>query len=115
MTLRSYGNPPVLVGEGIKADPTANTVMADTGTLPMGLYEMRIFAGADALAKFQIQRRNAANGANVGAAPILFAAAGQTAQYVLTVSLETNERVRVLMYASLSGNADVTIQYERVS
>lgn len=115
MATRDVGNIPVLVGGGYKTDPDTAVVMADTTALPCGIYEIRIVAGADATAVFQVQRRNAANGANVGVAPVLFAAAGQSAQYVLTFNLETNERVRVMMYATLGGHADVSMQYERLA
>ena len=53
--------------QGELTNPTRETVLADTGELSAGIYLIRVSGGASANAQFQLQHRNAANDANVGA------------------------------------------------
>lgn len=115
MSARVLKNKPLLASVAQATDPTSGTVMADTGAVTAaGLYEFRIFPGASATAEFAVQRRNAANGANVGDVVVLYAAAGQTGGYILTYSLEVGERVRVVMNEAVTGSAAVAINGERL-
>lgn len=107
-------NKPFIETEGEKTNPTTSTVMADTGALPVGIYEFRIFFGATAAAHFQVQRRNAANDASVGDVPVIYAAAGQTGCYPFRLSLEVGERVRVMMDDNLTGGAACSINGEKL-
>jgi hypothetical protein len=110
----ALGNAPILNSVAISTNPTAGTVMADSGAVPYaGLYEVNVIIGQSAAATFTIQRRNAANGANVGSTVDLFGAAGQSGQYRLLYTLEITERVRVVMQANLTGTAAAAVQIEQ--
>jgi hypothetical protein len=115
MAVRADGNPPILASEGQKSNPTTATLMADTGALKAGLYEVRLIIGANDTAVFVFQRRNAANGANVGAVPVIYCAAGLSPEYVLLVTAEEGERFRVMMQTNHTGTAAATIQAEAMS
>jgi hypothetical protein len=115
MAVSHFGNKPFLETEGEVTNPSDNDVVADTGALLPGIYEVRVTLGASAAAHYALQRRNAANDANVGVVPILYAAAGQSGQYVFRFSIETGERVVVAMDDALTGTASVILQWERLS
>jgi hypothetical protein len=115
MAVRAPGNKPVLDASAATANPGTSDILADTGALGPGRYEVRVLVGGDAAGTFQVQRRNAANGANVGDVPIIYTAATSSGEYVLTYVLETGERIRVLPTASLTGNFAATIQVEELN
>lgn len=116
MAVRDFGNKPSLEAEAEATNPTAGTVMADTGAVSQGgIYTMRITLGANAQAAFDVQRRNAANGANVGDVVTLYAPTSGSGQYVFDYELVVSERVRVVMNANLTGKACAAINFERVS
>jgi hypothetical protein len=114
MAVRSASYAPVMDTTGSQTNPTTATVLADTGALPSSLYEVRVLVGCSVAAAFVLQRRNEANDANVGDVPVLRAAAGQTGEYVLKYELLTNERLRVLPAANITGSGEATIQVERM-
>lgn len=114
MAERVPKNKPILASEGETTNPLDSAVVADTGALNAGIYEFRIYIGATAAAHFMVQRRNAANGANVGVTPVFYAAAGQTGCYPLTITLEDGERVRVILDDALTGDCAVTINGEKL-
>ena len=94
---------------GETAAPGINVVLADTGALPAGDYNCRIMLGSDASSAttvdLRIQRRNAANAANIWVHRF---ALQQTAQNFydieLTVTLVASERIRVITAAATVGN-----------
>jgi len=114
MAARVQGNPPIIASGGELTDPADNALAADTGALSAGIYELRITVGASAAADVAVERRNAANGANVGAVPVIKVPAGQSGQYLFTFKLETSERVRVIMDDALTGTIAVTINGEKL-
>lgn len=114
MSQFSRGNPPILDSQGELTNPTAGTVTADSGVVPFnGIYEARIVIAGSAAAQFLVQRRNAANGANVGDVIGLYGAAGQSSQFVLNYVLAAGERVRVVMDDNLTGTAYCAITLEQ--
>jgi hypothetical protein len=115
MSVRTVSYAPTLDAVTPQTNPTTTDVLADTGALPASLYEMRILVGCTVAAVFLVQRRNAANGANVGDVVYIRAAAGQTGQYVLKYEMNKDERLRVLPAANITGDAEVTIQAERIA
>jgi hypothetical protein len=115
MAFRLANHLPVLETAGKTTNPTTTSVLADTGALASAIYEVSVFVGCSAAATFVIQRRNAANDASVGDVPVIRAAAGQTAEYMLTYALNTNERIRVLPEANITGDAEATIIAVRVA
>lgn len=113
--IRSVFNPIVgPVTAGTQVNPDTTVVMADTTALVAGRYEVRVAMSASAAATFAIQRRDAANSANVGNVVVKRLAAGACAQFVYTFTIEASERVRVMMAASLTGSAEADIQVEKL-
>jgi hypothetical protein len=108
----SYG--PVNNFGAVTTNPlAASSVLADTGALSAGLYEVRIFVGCSVAAIFKVQHRDSTN-ASTNSTINLRAAAGQTAEYVLKYDVNTNERIRVLPQANITGDAEVSLQAVRV-
>lgn len=114
MAVWGEGNPPIgPKSEGAKSNPTNTTLMADSGAVPVGgLYRAYIGISGTAAGTFTIQRRNAANGANVG--DTLTKYVNGIAQFVYTFTLVASERVRVVMGADLTGDAACDIWLEQV-
>lgn len=113
MAERVPKNKPTLVVGTEATNPVTTDVMVDTGALGAGIYEFRVYIGATAAAHFEVQHRNAANSAS-NKVLILYGAAGQTGCYPITLSLEANERVRVMMNDNLTGGAVCAINYEKL-
>jgi hypothetical protein len=110
MYTSSIPNIPLVASEGVLTDPADATLVADTGAYVRGpLVEIRIVIGASAVCTVSLQRRNAANNANVGAVTRLYLGAGQSAEYVVPYMLADGERVRVVMSGGLTGNIQGTI------
>lgn len=111
---RNFGNKALgPYSEGELTNPLDEALTADTGALDRGNYEFLITVGASAAADVRIERRNAANGANVGNTLVLKAPAGQSGQYRLLYSVDQGERVRVLMDDALTGTIAVGINGEQ--
>jgi len=111
MAIFAPGNKPVWESEGAQTNPTASQVMADTGALAEGLYDIRVICGATAAGSWVINRRNAANGADVGDQPVIYTAANTSQWVQVTMSLEAGERVRVTS-GGLTGSASALITAE---
>jgi hypothetical protein len=117
MAFQDWGNPANHVASTEQTNPTAGTVLVDTGALDAGKatqWRMLVTICASAAAQFQIQRRNAANGANVTAI-LIYVPAGDTRQFLFGFTLEASERVRVVMDDNLTGTAAAEINYEQVT
>jgi len=85
----------------LAAGTAANTVHADTGALASGTYAVTIMFGCDATAgsdqDYYIQRRDAANAANIWQQEFGFKNSAQlNASLTFTMRLNTGERLRVL-------------------
>lgn len=116
MAFRTVTNPPYAFNTtGKQTNPTTSDVLADSGALPGAIYEVRVFVGCSVAATFVVQHRDAANSGNVGSVPVLRAAAGQTAEYVYTMAFNTNERVRVLPEANITGAAECAVEVTRIA
>jgi hypothetical protein len=108
---RNWSNAPVVESNGVQTNP-AGTVMADTGVLPSNKYELHVIAGGTATGVFTIERRNAANGANVGDTVAVRTVANQSQQFTLYYFLNTNERLRVI--ATGTGDFEATVVADRL-
>lgn len=113
-----FKNGPVTKPSGWVNNPGAGVVLADTGSLPAGVYDVRVTAGADTACRMRLEHRNAANHGNLADSPIIFVV-GQSAPVELVFVLECGstkapgglggERFRVAMDAALTGNVCATI------
>lgn len=78
----------------------ANTVHADTGAQVAGTYAVCMMMGADMVVgtyqTYLVQRRNAANAANIWEQQILFERASGNCLLNFTITLAEGERLRVL-------------------
>lgn len=100
---------------GSVTNPTAaSSVLADTGALVSALYECRVAVGCSVAAAFSVQHRNAAN-TSTNETIILRAAAGQTGEYAFKFNINTNERIRVMPAADITGNAEAIVEVVRVA
>lgn len=115
MAVRDIANPPILESVAKATNPADNAVMADTGDLSAGFYEVRVIVGASVAAIFDIERRNAGNTANVGDVVTVYTPAGASAEVVLTYEVVLNESIRVIMDGALTGTAAAAIQVERLT
>lgn len=113
---REHGNPPIgPKTEGEKTNPADDLLIADSGEVPnAGLYECIVSVGASAAADVAVQRRNAANAANVGDVVVLKVTGGnQTGQYRFLFKLEASERIRVIMDDALTGTIAAAVNLEQ--
>ena len=102
---------------GEQTNTTTATVLADTGALTPngGRFVVWVTFATDANAQFDIQRRNAANAANVGSVPTVYVPANDTRQFSFAFALGAGERIRVVPNAGITGVCAVTLNYQRVS
>jgi hypothetical protein len=94
--------------EGAKTDPADTTVLADSGALSAGTYEIRALLGANTQTEVDVQHRNAANSGNIVAHRVY--TGPNSGMYVFTMTLADGERVRVAMAAALTGHAAASLQ-----
>lgn len=137
------GEPVYWFSAGVQNNPTNATVMADTGAISdrlqgssvigepaQGNYLAHVIVSCDTGAVFLIQWRNVANNAManptyntvqqvteqrlyVGTAA---ATPGGVAEFMLPMRIENSgERVRVMMNASITGNACATILWQKMA
>lgn len=108
--------PSIIDSQGEKTNPTTTTVMADTGALPTGVYDVTVIFSTEANAQFQVEHRNAANDGNVSDVAIYYAQANASVAPVIIryATGQRNERFRVMLNQNLTGVAAVTIEAHRV-
>lgn len=98
------------VASGQSTAPGAAAVVADTGALAAGLYDLEItlgFSGVLAAGKhISVEHRNAANGANIAQLG-LCPAGGVKTIYISRVVVAANERVRAVIGAVAAAAAEV--------
>lgn len=113
---RDYGNPALgPFSEGEKTNPADELLMATSGAMAAGNYEVIVTLGASAAADFRLERRNAADAAAVGNTLVIKGPAGQSGQYRFLFKLETSERISVYMDDALTGTAAVGLNLEQLS
>lgn len=90
-------------GAGVVA-PAVNTILADTGPLPAGVYDVALYASSNdsgsAAARTRVEHRDAANAANLAQWDLQTASQDQTAIWSPWITfgyeLALNERLRML-------------------
>lgn len=90
-------NIPATLGD--VAAPAAGALLADTGALEAGVYSVFVHVGCQNTANsgdFIIQRRNAANAANLWQIRSGLKVADSETSFQFTCRLEVNERIRVV-------------------
>jgi hypothetical protein len=91
---------------GILVNPVSGTVMADTGVM-VESYKAGTFAvtaGATGLFA-QIERRNAANDANIWAFPIGVVAGGMTYVRLPNIAVDSGERLRITVVTTIAAGS----------
>jgi len=68
-------------------------LVADTGALPAGIYDVTASVGGASAARWDIVHRDAANGADAEPRCLIYTPAGGARTVVLRVALEAGERV----------------------
>lgn len=109
----SYGH--IQDSTGPQTNPTTATVLADTGALPSGMYQVFIIGGCSVAAKMNVEHRNSENTASVSDNITLRLAAGQSAQFALKFAINTNERIRIVPQAAITGEGEAAVQVFRIS
>lgn len=112
--IRQANQLPIIDSQGERTDPTTTTVLADTGVLVPGNYEVHLIASASANAQCQLQHRNAANDANVDDVTGFYVPANQTVEFYWGYFVNRDERVRVMMDQNLTGTAWISLRAQRV-
>jgi hypothetical protein len=94
--------------------PAANAILADTGPLPAGQYEIDAYVGMVGTASdSQLQHRNAANGANI-ARIVDVGATAVSPYYRVRCLLALNERVRWQVIVNVATNFQLGLTASRV-
>jgi len=114
MAVFAPGNSTTWASEEALTNPSDTDVAADTGELAGGIYDIRVLVGGTAAAKWIINRRNAANGADVGDQPTVYTAANTSQFAQFTMTLEASERVRVTVSGNVTGVLSALITAERL-
>ena len=100
---------------GITLSPAANSILADTGQLPAGVYDVIISIGSNtgaAAEQWAVQHRDAANAANLGIIEHIQLAEGNAQQplyMAFSHSFVSNERLRILNTSAIVGSVIATI------
>lgn len=92
--------------------PAVNTVLADTGPLPAGTYNVRlIVSGLNVTASwrtdFRLQRRDAANAANIWSQAFQVWEGSPRYDAVFAITLAANERLRIITVAATSAGEPI--------
>ena len=103
------------VTEGPKVGPATNTLLCDTGALPVGIYEFRLFLGAGAETVVNLEQRNATNTGNIGGIITLFVPAGATTEYVVSYDMAASQRLRLVMADNFAGTISAAIQGRKLT
>ena len=98
----------------ILTNPIATTVLVDTGALSAGRYLFSVSAESDVAWIYDIQHRNAANGANVAAQRRRPAAGSEDFLFPNKITIAENERVRLLLVNGVTGEVQACIFYVEV-
>lgn len=96
--------------QGQLTNPAANALVADTGPQTANGANVQIVVTSTVAARFVIEWRNAANTANLWS-QVIAVPANVTQQIELPVGIpfNTNERLRIIMFAAISGFAQGSI------
>lgn len=97
MSLRQANSAPINVSEGELTNPADEAVLADSGALPTGQYEVFGVISASANSQVKFQRRNAANDGNVFEGVGLYVLANSSVPIAWHFFVDKNERIRIVM------------------
>lgn len=97
--------------EGVKTDPNATTLLADTGQLAEGIYDFTILinSGQVSARHFELEHRNATNDANLKQQEL---GVGQYFAVPINIygyELATNQRLRVVVRTNFTGTVQASI------
>lgn len=116
MAQRSVSEAPVTKSGGELTNPADEAIVADTGTLPAGIYEVLALVSASANSQVKMARRDSANAADVGdVVGGLYVPANQTVPFAWKYYLNKDERVVLRMDdAQAAGTVWGSINVQRV-
>lgn len=113
---RQSNEPPVSASEGEQTNPIDEAILADTGALPPGIYEVLALVSASANSQVKMARRNTANSADIS--PViggLYVPANQTVPFAWKFPLNKNERIVLRMDdAQAAGTVWGSLNVQRV-
>lgn len=119
MAQRDLGNGAFLATAGKQTNPGDQTVHADTGVLIAAgsgrskLFEVTLSLGGSVAAIWQVQRRNAANAANIAPSPYTFyTLAGESTVFWFTTPIDPGERIRVTNDGAITGTTAAVLMAE---
>lgn len=114
MAIRNVSFDSIKNSAGDQSSPSSGTVMADTGALAAGMYEVRCTVTASAAAQFAFQYRDVGN-ANTLFGSTLIIPANSFGQALFELAVNTTERLRIVMNADLTGTGSASITAKKVA
>lgn len=109
-----YTSAPTIDSQGEQTNPTSGTVMADTGALSAGYYEVFVTASATVDSQWQLQRRNSTNTGNTGDVTVFYTGISLVGQLLYVYYVDDNERLRLVMDGSITGVAVGCLHVTRI-
>lgn len=101
------------LASGRVTNPTLDQVLVDTGPLATGSYFFDVFAASSVAAIFEVQHRDAANTttlkSQIVATPATSTTWGFSVPSSTYLEVVTNQRIRVIQVAAVTGNVSVSI------
>lgn len=114
-TLRSTRNSLTVQSAGKSATPADNEIMANSGAMAAGRYDVRVIVSATLAGVWEILHRNAADDGNIGPITAIRSIATGTAEVEVTFDLAESERVTVIMDGALgSGDGQASLYLEKL-
>lgn len=97
------------ISEGIKTNPVAGALLADSGARAAGSFTARMLLSATVGAAVRVQHRDALNGATLEELIINMPGSQTTDFPIGDVDLAENERVRVVTMSAIVGSVQGTL------
>lgn len=95
---------------GIKTDPAADTILADTGALSLSVVSLSlVFFVPGVGLTVSLEHRNALNTTTLDSQLLYIPGSDASAPMVISVSFLLNERFRVRLVNSVAGDVQVSI------
>lgn len=93
----------------VLTNPTDATVIVDTGALNRADLLIAVIGAGSVAYTYDVQYRNAANDANLSAQRRICLAGNDEFVFPSSLSVATNERIRVVLVGSITGTLQVSV------